>query len=123
MEMNRIVIIQMMAKVNLIKPVFFVIFIYLFLDDDDSDSESSDTEDKQSQYGLEIAELTNEISIKQKLIDELERSQQRMFAMKQHYEDKLKQLQDRIKATQEERDKVLASFSSQQNQPTDKVCI
>lgn len=41
--------------------------------------------------------------------------------MKQHYEDKLMQLQDRIKATQDERDKVLASFSGQQNQPTDKV--
>jgi len=96
--------------------------MFLFwVDDDDSDSESSDTEDKQSQYGLEIAELSNEIDIKQKLIEELERSQQRMVSMKQHYEDKLMQLQDRIKATQDERDKVLASFSGQQNQPNEKV--
>jgi kinesin family protein 4/21/27 len=62
-------------------------------------------------YGLELAELTSEISIKQKLIEELERSQKRMQLMRQHYEEKLQLLQERIRATQEERDTVLASFS------------
>jgi kinesin family protein 4/21/27 len=60
---------------------------------------------------LELAELTSEINIKQKLIEELERSQKRIQLMRQHYEDKLQLLQKRIRATQEERDTVLASFS------------
>jgi kinesin family protein 4/21/27 len=68
-------------------------------------------EEETAQYGLELAELTSEISIKQKLIEELERSQKRIQLMRQHYEDKLHQLQERIRATQEERDTVLASFS------------
>lgn len=49
--------------------------------------------------------------MKQKLITELELSQQRLHTMRQHYEEKLLQLQARIKDTQEERDKVLQSFS------------
>ena len=69
------------------------------------------SEEESAQYGLELAELTSEISIKQKLIEELERSQKRMQLMRQHYEDKLQLLQERIRATQEERDTVLASFS------------
>jgi kinesin family protein 4/21/27 len=68
-------------------------------------------EEETAQYGLELAELTSEISIKQKLIEELERSQKRIQLMRQHYEDKLHQLQERIRATQVERDTVLASFS------------
>lgn len=90
-------------------------------DNDDSSTDSSDSEDSESRYGLELAELTNEISIKQKLIEELERSQQKLHSMKQHYEEKLLQLQERIRATQEERDKVLASFAGQHHQPSDKV--
>lgn len=41
----------------------------------------------------------------------MELSQKRLRTMRQHYEDKLMQLQERIRATQDERDKVLASFS------------
>lgn len=66
--------------------------------------------------------LTDEISIKQKLIEELERSQQKLHSMKQHYEEKLIQLQERIRATQEERDKVLASFAGHHTQPSETVC-
>ena len=92
------------------------------MSDVDSSSESSDGEDRESQYGLEIVELTTEISMKQKLIEELERSQQKLHSMKLHYEEKLLQLQEKIKATQEERDKVLASVVGQHNQP-DKVSL
>ena len=60
---------------------------------------------------MELAELTSEISVKQKLIEELELSQRRLDIMKHHYEEKLVQLQERIRATTEERDKVLAGFS------------
>lgn len=59
---------------------------------------------------MELADLTSEIDIKQRLIEELELSQRRLNSMKQHYEEKLAQLQTRIRATQEERDKVLASI-------------
>ncbi|XP_046997793.1 kinesin-like protein KIF21A isoform X1 [Schistocerca americana] len=93
--------------------------------DDASDSSSTDTEEKgeaeNEEFGLKLAELTSEINIKQKLIEELELSQRRIHTMRQHYEDKMMQLQERIRVTQEERDKVLASFSNQSKEPTEKV--
>ncbi|XP_071455013.1 kinesin-like protein KIF21A [Hetaerina americana] len=78
----------------------------------ESESET-DSEEKEvnAQYGMELAELTSEINIKQKLIEELELSQRRLQSMRAHYEDKLTQLQRRIQDTQEERDKVLASIT------------
>lgn len=69
------------------------------------------SDEETARYGLELAELTSEINIKQKLIEELERSQKRIQFMRQHYEDKLQLLHERIRATQEERDTVLLSFS------------
>lgn len=72
---------------------------------------------------MELAELTSEINIKQKLIEELERSQKRIQLMRQHYEDKLHLLQERIRATQEERDTVLASFSEWQWQAGSFILI
>lgn len=83
----------------------------------DSDSEEKDVHAKLNE---ELATLTSDIDMKQKLIDELELSQRRMQTMKQHYEDKLMQLQLRIRDTQEERDKVLQSYSIHQ-EPNDKV--
>merc|ERR1711981_807079 len=55
-------------------------------------------------------ELTSEISLKQKLIEELEMSQKRMASMKTQYENKLLELSNRIQHTQEERDKVLKNL-------------
>ena len=60
----------------------------------------------------ELVELTSEISLKQKLIEELETSQKRLQTMKHQYESKLQQLEQRIVATQEERDKVLKNLTS-----------
>ena len=54
----------------------------------------------------DIADLTTEITIKQKLIEELEHSHHRLSAMKQQYEEKMSLLQNKIKETEEERDKV-----------------
>ena len=59
----------------------------------------------------ELVEITSEISLKQKLIEELETSQKRLHIMKQQYETKLLALEQRIVATQEERDKVLKNIS------------
>lgn len=64
----------------------------------------------------DIADLSTEITIKQKLIEELEHSQHRLSALKQQYEEKLSVLQNKIKETEDERDKVLSSlFSSFSN--------
>lgn len=84
------------------------------------DSESDEKDAQSEELKDEIMTLTNDIDMKQKLIDELELSQRRMQTMRQHYEDKLMQLQTRIKNTQEERDKVLHSYSANP-EPSDKV--
>lgn len=73
-----------------------------------SDDEANQAEENGGLYSAELAELTSEISVKQQLIEELELSQRRLDIMKHHYEEKLVQLQERIRATTEERDKVLA---------------
>lgn len=58
----------------------------------------------------DLADLQCEISIKQKLIDELEMSQKRLHAMKSQYEQKLMSLQVRIRETETERDTVLQNL-------------
>lgn len=82
----------------------------------DSDDNSSDDENERasmdSQYSQELANLTSEINLKQKLIEELEMSQRRLANLRQHYEDKLQQLQTKIKLTQDERDTVLSSLGN-----------
>ena len=50
------------------------------------------------------------MSIKEKLIDELELSQKRLHAMKSQYEDKLITLQQQIKGTEQERDRIIANL-------------
>lgn len=96
---------------------------------DDSDSEELDEKGNYSQLQLfyavkqkrglsvpffaaedvqaDLANITCEIAIKQKLIDELENSQRRLHTLKQQYEQKLMMLQNKIRDTQLERDKVL----------------
>lgn len=80
----------------------------------DSEEHSSDDDNGRasvdSQYSQELANLTSEINLKQKLIEELELSQRRLANLRQHYEDKLQQLQTKIKLTQDERDTVLTSL-------------
>ncbi|XP_050438824.1 kinesin-like protein KIF21A isoform X2 [Adelges cooleyi] len=95
-------------------------------DSADSEDNSSDDEDERasvdSQYSQELANLTSEINLKQKLIEELELSQRRLANLRQHYEEKLQQLQTKIKLTQDERDTVLTSLgSSNTNNQSEKV--
>ncbi|XP_074600654.1 kinesin-like protein 31E isoform X2 [Brevipalpus obovatus] len=73
--------------------------------DSDQSEEGSDTE-------LQLCELSTEISVKEKLILELEKSQRKMLSMKHHYEDKLEQLQVKINDIETERDRVLAKFTT-----------
>lgn len=82
---------------------------------------SVEEDEEEAAMGRELEALTSDIDVKQRLIQELELSQRRLQNMKQHYEDKLAQLQARIKDTQEERDKVLHSLQQQPAPPTEKV--
>lgn len=59
-----------------------------------------------------LADLTCDISIKEKLVEELEMSQKRLQAMRTQYEEKLTTLEFRIKQTEVERDKVLSNLST-----------
>ncbi|GIX74751.1 hypothetical protein CEXT_566801, partial [Caerostris extrusa] len=61
------------------------------MDDDEGDEESSeesDSDEKSAAETCDLAELTHDISIKQKLIEALEQSQTRLRLMRRHYEEK-----------------------------------
>ncbi|XP_042323282.1 kinesin-like protein KIF21A isoform X7 [Sceloporus undulatus] len=75
---------------------------------DESDSDS----DEKAHYQADLANITCEIAIKQKLIDELENSQRRLQTLKRQYEEKLMMLQHKIRDTQLERDQVLQNLGS-----------
>ncbi|KAL7868014.1 hypothetical protein SRHO_G00093980 [Serrasalmus rhombeus] len=68
-----------------------------------------------------LANITCEIAIKQKLIDELENSQRRLHTLKQQYEQKLMMLQSKIRDTQLERDRVLHNMGSMESCSEDKA--
>lgn len=87
-------------------------------EEEDSGSEESladsdsDPEEKEVNFQADLADLTCEIEIKQKLIDELENSQRRLQTLKHQYEEKLVLLQNKIRDTQLERDRVLRNLST-----------
>ncbi|XP_068132403.1 kinesin-like protein KIF21A isoform X8 [Hyperolius riggenbachi] len=84
---------------------------------DDSDSEL----DEKENYQADLANITCEIAIKQKLIDELENSQRRLHTLKQQYEEKLMTLQYKIRDTQLERDRVLQNMGSMESCTEEKT--
>ncbi|KAG9352913.1 hypothetical protein JZ751_017489, partial [Albula glossodonta] len=83
----------------------------------DSDSDS----DEKANFQADLADLTCEIEIKQKLIDELENSQRRLMMLKLQYEEKLILLQNKIRDTQLERDRVLHNLMSMENYTEEKA--
>uniref|UniRef100_A0A8C2ZVE1 Kinesin family member 21A n=1 Tax=Cyclopterus lumpus TaxID=8103 RepID=A0A8C2ZVE1_CYCLU len=84
---------------------------------DDSDSET----DEKENFQADLANITCEIAIKQKLIDELENSQRRLHTLKQQYEQKLMMLQCKIRDTQLERDRVLQNMSKTKEKKSRKI--
>ncbi|XP_056131791.1 kinesin-like protein KIF21A [Lampris incognitus] len=80
--------------------------------EDSSDESDSEELDEKENFQADLANITCEIAIKQKLIDELENSQRRLHTLKQQYEHKLMMLQSKIRDTQLERDKVLHNMGS-----------
>ena len=92
-------------------------------DSDEEEEEEEDLDDTAS-IATSIAELTSgaalllvvsfylllplaEISIKQQLVEQLERSQQSLQTLRTQYEEKMTVLLQQIKATESERDRVL----------------
>ncbi|XP_069765177.1 kinesin-like protein KIF21A isoform X4 [Narcine bancroftii] len=92
-------------------------------DDEISESsEESDSElDEEANFQEDLANITCEIEIKQKLIDELENSQRRLQTLKQQYEEKLMMLQNKIRDTQLERDRVLQNLGSMESFSEEKA--
>uniref|UniRef100_A0A7M4F4C2 Kinesin family member 21A n=1 Tax=Crocodylus porosus TaxID=8502 RepID=A0A7M4F4C2_CROPO len=72
-------------------------------------------------YQADLANITCEIAIKQKLIDELENSQRRLQTLKKQYEEKLMMLQHKIRDTQLERDQVLQNLGSVESYSEEKA--
>uniref|UniRef100_A0A8C9XWJ3 Kinesin family member 21A n=1 Tax=Sander lucioperca TaxID=283035 RepID=A0A8C9XWJ3_SANLU len=89
-------------------------------DETSDDSDSDELEEKEN-VQADLANITCEIAIKQKLIDELENSQRRLHTLKQQYEQKLAMLHNKIRDTQLERDKVLHNMGSMETGTEEKA--
>uniref|UniRef100_A0A8C8IC61 Kinesin motor domain-containing protein n=1 Tax=Oncorhynchus tshawytscha TaxID=74940 RepID=A0A8C8IC61_ONCTS len=90
-------------------------------DSDESLVDSDSDSDEKANFQVDLADLTSEIEIKQKLIDELENSQKRLLQLKLQYEEKLILLQNKIRDTQLERDRVLHNLLSMENYTEEKA--
>ncbi|KAM6973550.1 kinesin-like protein KIF21A [Aplochiton taeniatus] len=91
------------------------------MDVEESSDESDSELDEKENFQADLANITCEIAIKQKLIDELENSQRRLHTLKQQYEQKLMMLQSKIRDTQLERDRVLQNMGSVETGSEDKA--
>eukprot|EP00118_Oscarella_pearsei_P015158 m.134561 g.134561 ORF g.134561 m.134561 type:complete len:1548 (+) comp38146_c0_seq1:137-4780(+) len=95
-------------------------------DDESGDSTTSDS-DEGEREGLngctesDLAQLSDEISIKQKLVDQLELSKRELDTMKEHYEDKMLVLQEKVRRTEKERDSVIQNISSAESSSEEAV--
>ncbi|KAH9628392.1 hypothetical protein HF086_015922, partial [Spodoptera exigua] len=84
----------------------------------DGDGEASDSEEEDSEVKgqrvltAQLAALSEDIDTKARLIEQLELSQRRLAALRTHYEQRLDTLHHQIKATNDEKDKVLASLGN-----------
>lgn len=79
------------------------------LEDEDEDDDADTASTTQTQ--LELYNLTSEITTKERLIAELERSQKKLAHLQKQYEDKLIQLQQQIQEVQKDRDQALSKLS------------
>lgn len=79
----------------------------LELDDSTTNSNNPSTNQQQQKLQAEINTLGFEIDLKKRLIGELETNNKNLEKMKSYYEDKLTQLQNRIKQVEDERDKII----------------
>ncbi|XP_015926246.1 kinesin-like protein KIF21A [Parasteatoda tepidariorum] len=81
-------------------------------DEEESTSESeSDKTEQEQKLSENVADITCDITLKEKLIRMLEMSQRRIHNMKNYYEDKLAQLQTKILEAEKERDKIISNLN------------
>lgn len=93
-------------------------------DGEDEVLESSDESSVDStieKAKLELVQLNDDISTKELLIAELEKSQRKMQSLKHHYESKLIQLQNQIAEIEKERDQVLIKLTQGGNKIDEKT--
>ena len=64
-----------------------------FTSDEDNSDTNNDEDDDKISLQSDLATLSSEINIKQKLIEQLEKSQKTIYSMKLQYEDKMQSLQ------------------------------
>ncbi|XP_071956481.1 kinesin-like protein KIF21A isoform X3 [Antedon mediterranea] len=88
-------------------------------DEDDDDEDEDESEPAEVKLQEDLAEIACEITVKQKLIEELELSQRRLHTLKVQYEEKLSTLLDRIKETEKERDEVLTNLVKKRGSMTE----
>ncbi|CAE1242663.1 KIF4_21_27 [Acanthosepion pharaonis] len=69
----------------------------------------------------DLAELTCEMTLKTRLIEALEKNQNKLNAMKNHYEQKVIQLTQKIRDTELERDNVLSNIAKLEEDKKDKA--
>lgn len=84
-------------------------------EESESDGEDMDSGEEATEENQELNQLNEEISTKELLISELEKSQRKMQSLKQHYESKLIQLQAQIADIERERNQVLIKLAQEGN--------
>lgn len=82
------------------------------IDGNESDSESDSDESDEKICQEDLNDISEDIELKSKLIEQLEMTKNRMEKMRQIYEEKLNVLNSKIISTQRERDQVLANLST-----------
>lgn len=91
-------------------------------DEDVLDSSEDASEDNNIEKAkLELVQLNDDISTKELLIAELEKSQRKMQSLKHHYESKLIQLQNQIAEIEKERDQVMIRLTQGGNKTDEKT--
>ncbi|XP_021206270.2 kinesin-like protein KIF21B isoform X1 [Bombyx mori] len=90
-------------------------------DGDGTDSDEDSETKGQRVLSAQLVALSEDIDTKARLIEQLEMSQRRLTALRTHYEQRLDTLHHQIKATNDEKDKVLASLAAQASPASEKV--
>lgn len=80
------------------------------MDEEDDDSVEKEEQEESEALQIDLNEVMIELDIKEKLIDQLERAERQNQQIRETYEKKLRELMDRIKDTETERDKVSGFF-------------
>lgn len=88
-------------------------------DEDTSNEDSESDGEEEAAAARALLEITDEITIKEKLIIELEKNKHKLMNLRRHYEEKLSQLTDKIRDIEKERDDVLTKLNHSTN-PTEE---